>query len=284
MSPPRLVKVSPSRLSTWLDCPRAYRMLYLDRPRPARSPQRAIISVGNSTHAALSRFWELAPQDRVPAAVADVVRGCWQPSGFRDAAQATRWQGTVTQWVVGYLRSIDRTADPLAVERTVAMPTSTLALEGRVDRLDDRDGELVVVDYKTGRGGAEPGTARTSLALGLYALAVSRMWRRPCRRVELHHIPSATTDGHTHTDEALGRKLAQAESIAADVAAAAADFEAHGPGSTAFPPRPSALCRWCTVQAHCPEGLLIGSPQPSWAGLDALEQEGQSPAVAAPAP
>lgn len=30
--------------------------------------------------------------------------------------------------------------------------------------------------------------ARSSLALALYALAVPRMFRKPCLRVELHHL------------------------------------------------------------------------------------------------
>ncbi|MBA2322872.1 MAG: recombinase RecB, partial [Pseudonocardiales bacterium] len=29
--PRRLFKVTPSRLASWLDCPRRYRMTYLDR-------------------------------------------------------------------------------------------------------------------------------------------------------------------------------------------------------------------------------------------------------------
>jgi len=32
--------------------------------------------------------------------------------------------------------------------------------------------------------------ARTSLSLALYALAAARVMRRPCRRVELHHLPT----------------------------------------------------------------------------------------------
>ena len=50
--PQRLYAASPSRLLAWLDCPRRYRMQYLDRPRPAARPQRAHTSVGVATHKA----------------------------------------------------------------------------------------------------------------------------------------------------------------------------------------------------------------------------------------
>ena len=49
--------------------------------------------------------------------------------------------------------------------------------------------ELVVVDYKTGRHLLSTDDARSSLALALYALAAGRVLRRPCHRVELHHLP-----------------------------------------------------------------------------------------------
>ena len=32
--------------------------------------------------------------------------------------------------------------------------------------------------------------ARSSMALALYALAAGRALRRPCHRVELHHLPT----------------------------------------------------------------------------------------------
>ncbi len=56
-------------------------------------------------------------------------------------------------------------------------------------------GELVVVDYKTGRHVLTVDDARTSLALALYALAAERVMRRPCRRVELHHLPTGNGAG-----------------------------------------------------------------------------------------
>ena len=34
--PKKLVRVTPARVATWVDCPRRYRMTYLDRPTPPR--------------------------------------------------------------------------------------------------------------------------------------------------------------------------------------------------------------------------------------------------------
>ncbi len=147
--PARLYPASPSRLLAWLDCPRRYRMQYLDRPRPVPRPPRAHTSVGVATHNALRDFWDLAPAARTPTAVQALVRRSWIDVGFRDPEQSATWRVRTTTRVTEYLRGIDRVRQPLGVERTVSLRTQTMALTGRVDRLDDRDGALVVVDYKT---------------------------------------------------------------------------------------------------------------------------------------
>jgi len=269
--PRRLYCASPSKLLAWLDCPRRYRMQYLDRPRPAVRARRAHTSVGVVTHTVLRDFWDLPAAERTPAAVERLVRKSWIDAGFRDPDQSAHWRGLTTTRVTEYLRNIDRYRQPLGVERTVSLHTQTLAVTGRVDRLDDRDGELVVVDYKTGRAPLSKDDARTSLPLALYAIAVAGMFRRPCARVELHHVPTGEVFAHQHTPETLQRKIAEAESIAFDLRKADASFAELGADSPQFAPRVSPICTWCDYRAHCPEGQRVGPEESDWAGLASEE-------------
>ena len=266
--PTPLYSGSPSRLLAWLDCPRRYRMQYLDRPRPQARAQRAHTSVGIATHNVLRDFWDLPTSQRTPAGVAELVRSSWIDVGFRDPEQSAAWRLRVRDAVTEYLRRSDRERQPVGIERSVSLKTDEIAVTGRVDRLDDRDGELVVVDYKTGRQVPSDDDARTSLPLALYAVASARMFRRPCHRVELHHIPSGTVAVHEHTDESLARKVAEAESIASDLRRADAEFKELGVESTQFTPRPSAICSWCDFRSHCPEGQRMGPEKSDWAGLE----------------
>ena len=57
--PRRLYTCTPTRLTTWLDCPRRYRMNYLDRPAPPKGPPWAHNSLGASVHNALAAWWRL---------------------------------------------------------------------------------------------------------------------------------------------------------------------------------------------------------------------------------
>ena len=275
--PTPLYSGSPSRLLAWLDCPRRYRMQYLDRPRPQAGPQRAHTSVGIATHNALRDFWDLPVGQRTPAGVAELVRSSWIDVGFRDPQQSAGWRLRVRDAVTEYLRSSDRDNQPVGIERSVSLKTDEVAITGRIDRLDDRAGELVVVDYKTGRQVPTDDDARTSLPLALYAVAASRMFRRPCHRVELHHVPSGTIAAHEHTDESLARKIAEAESIASDLRRADAEFKELGVESTRFAPRTSAICSWCDFRAHCPEGQQMGPEKSDWAGLEPAGYETTPP-------
>ena len=266
--PRRLYAASPSKLLTWVDCPRRYRFEYLDRPRPEKAPPRAHTSLGVAVHGALARWWDLPLEGRTPSAAAGLVRSAWVRGGFRDDAQSERWRATAAVQTAAYTERLDPADQPLGIERTVSLRTETMALTGRVDRLDDRDGELVVVDYKTSRRPPGADEARTSLALAFYALAVAGIFRRACRRVELHHVPTGEVVVHQHTTESLARKVAEAESIASDLRRADADHAKHGVGSSLFPPRVSPICTWCDFRAHCPEGQLVGAEKSDWAGLD----------------
>ena len=205
--PRRLFAASPSRMLTWLDCPRQYRLRYLDVPRPTPRRQRAHTTVGTVTHTVLRDFWDLPPHERTQARVSAIVDGNWSPVGFRDEEQSARWRERVRWHVLAYLGSIGdaRGSRPLGTERTVAFTTTRLAFSGRVDRLDDRDGRLVVVDYKTGRRPPTEEDARTSLAMALYAVGAARVFHRDCVSVELHHVPTGVVAAHEHTSESLAR-------------------------------------------------------------------------------
>ncbi len=268
--PTRLYPATPTRLTTWLNCPRRYRMQYLDRPAPAKGPPWAHTSLGTAVHQALADWFGLDPAARTPEAAGRRVLARWRPEGFRDAEQSRRWSRRAAQETAEYAATQDASDEPVGVERTVAVRTDRLALSGRVDRLDDRGGELVVVDYKTSRRPLGDDDARTSLPLAVYAVAVAGMFRRPCRTVELHHVPTGRVLRHEASPESLRRKVCEAESIGRDLAVADAGHRdgSIAPDDPTFAPRTGPLCGWCDYREHCPDGLAAGPAKARWAALE----------------
>ena len=252
--PGRLVRVTPARLATWDGCPRKYRMTYLDKPTPPRAGAWAHSTLGAVVHNALRAFFELPLVQRTPERAAELVGRCWKSDGFESARQAAEYRERARGWVADYVRGTDVDA-PVALERWVSAPAGSIIAEGRVDRIDRRGAEFVVVDYKTGRRALTTADARDSRALALYALAARKTLRGRCCRVELHHLPSGSVVSWEHTEDTVTEHLRSAEQLAAELRSAG---EAHEAGQyrdeELFPPRVGRHCSWCDFRAHCPEG------------------------------
>lgn len=265
-------------------------MVYLERPSPPKGPPWAHNSFGATVHNALAGWWRLPLARRDPVAAGQLVKDGWIVEGYAGDEQSASYLTRAMAMVERYVATLDPTAEPVGVERVVATKTELIAVSGRIDRLDDRpaspgaqprepvqpgvpgqDRDLVVVDYKTGRTPPTATDARSSLALALYALAAGRVLRRPCSRVELHHLPTEQVVAWEHTPESLDRHLGRAEDIALECADADERFRSSEDpadrGDAVFPPRPGRWCAWCDYRAHCPEGQRAGPAKRPWDGL-----------------
>ena len=287
--PRRLWSCTPTRLDTWLTCPRRYRFTYLDRRQ--RAMPWAHNSVGSAVHNALRDWWSLPIDRRTVDSVEGLLTKGWLTDGFRDDAQSMRWRRHAVDMTSAYVATLDPAVEPAGVERTVSTATHGMALSGRVDRIDRRtsdDGgeELVIVDYKTGRRPLDVDDAKSSLALAVYAVAARRSLRLRSRRVELHHLPTGTVAAYDHSEESLERHLGRAESIAAEASAADTawrgglsarlddandgDADALEAIDAVLPPAPGPGCSWCDFRRWCPAGRAASIEITPWDGLAEL--------------
>lgn len=271
--PERLFVCTPSKLGAYADCPRRYRHSYVDRPTPPKGPAWAHNSLGASVHTALRNWYGLPPARRRPEALPSLLRATWVRDGYRDEEQERAIFRHALDWLESYVDTLSPEDEPVGVERVVAVKTAVLAFNGRADRIDSRPGpdgpELVIVDYKTGRAGLDADDARGSQALALYAYAAQRVFRRPCRRVELHHLPSGTVAAHEHTEESLARQVSRAEATARDITAAERAVADGGDPDQAFPVTPGPGCSWCDYRRTCPAGAEATAKEP-WAAVERL--------------
>jgi RecB family exonuclease len=253
-----LIEVSPTKLDAWQECPFRYRLSYVDRV--AVDGSWAHLSMGNAIHAALRDWFDLEEPERDPSEAGRLVGRHWSALGFMDADQSQQWQQISAGMVEAYCRQ-HPAPTPHSRERTISALGTSVRVRGRVDRIDERDGELVIVDYKTGRHVPTDEDARVSRALAIYAAVAQRALRRPVWTVELHHVPSGVIARHRHTPESLSRQMARVESIGRDIAAA----EEKG-DDVSFPASPGPLCAWCDFREHCPDSAAVPAV-PRWAGL-----------------
>lgn len=269
--PERLFVCTPSKLAAYEDCPRRYRYAYVDRPAPAKGPPWAHNSLGASVHTALRNWFDIAPGRRAPQALSTLLKATWVREGYRDDEQERRVFRRALSWLDAYVRTLEPGEEPLGVERVVAARTSVIAFSGRADRIDSRPGaqgpQLAIIDYKTGRIGLDADDARGSRALALYAYAAERVFRRRCRRVELHHLPTGTVAAHEHTEETIARHVRRAEETARDIVAGERAVAAGADPDQTFPVAPGSRCSWCDYRRVCPAGALAPAKEP-WAAVE----------------
>jgi hypothetical protein len=109
--------------------------------------------------------------------------------------------------------------------------------------------------------------ARGSPALAAYVLGARRTLRRPCSRVELHHLPTGTVASFEHTDRSLANHVRRAEDIAIDITAATEAMEAGESPDEAFPTVPGRQCSWCDFRPSCPTGQAAAPARETWSFL-----------------
>ena len=254
--PTRLFACTPSRLAAF-DCPRRYRFTYLDRPAPPRGPP------WGAQHRRRRR--PPGPAPLVVAAAratarpdegAALVERHWQSRRLpRRACRATGLRG---HGRVGARLPAGTSTRPTSRSASSAPSPpapSASRCRGRVDRIDEREGELVVVDYKTGRRGSD--RRRRPRVAGARAVRPRRAPHpAPCvptRRA----APPAHRHGRRRSTTPTSRWAATCSAPRPppqDIVTATDTLAAGADPDEVFPAGAGAGLFVVRLPAHCPEG------------------------------
>ena len=161
--------LTPSKISKFVSCPLAFRFSYLERlPEPA-SPQQVR---GTLLHRTLQLLFSEGPAgSRTRARALQALEAAWGELAdgpeVEDLHLDERGEATFVkesaELVERYFALEDpTTVHPVGLELDLRARLGDVELRGIIDRLDRLpDGDLVVVDYKTGRAPApsSPGLA-----------------------------------------------------------------------------------------------------------------------------
>jgi putative RecB family exonuclease len=279
MALPLPSSLSPSKVSSFKDCALAFRLSVIDRLPEPPSPHAA---KGTLVHRALELLmWEEEPSRRtVDVALEKLTRAIPEvldSAEYENLGLSPDDRDAFIQDAEVLIRNYFRLEDPAAVhvigtELRMSVTMGTLKLSGVIDRLElDREGALVVTDYKTGRA---PSANLEQSRLGgvhFYAFLCEQVLGQRPARIQLLHLREPIAISTTPSDQSIRGLQQQTGAIwtAVEQACAREDFR----------PRPGRLCDYCAYHEFCPAvggdlGRLEAMGATSEAPLDAAVAAG----------
>ena len=227
------LRLSPSAVSEYENCPQLYRYRKIDKlPEPPSLDAER----GTLVHTILQDLFEIPAPERTPAAAIDLLPSRWSAQFDRASALIS------TYFTLENPTAFDATHREMHLENDF---DTNVYLHGYVDRLDIAPtGEVRIVDYKTGKA-PKPGWEEKALfQLQVYALLYWKNTGVLPRLLQLIYlgdgkvIKSNPTMSDIESAEKVLRRVAKDIFISIE--------------KEYWPPKPSRLCDWCYFKSICP--------------------------------
>ncbi len=243
--------LSPSSAAAFDQCPRRWRLKYVDRlPDPSSEPAL----VGSFAHRVLEFLCGLPSTLRTQAQAKALAGELWpdfaqEPDYVAlelddDRARAFRWQAWLSILGLWEIEDPSR-VDVVSTEQKVSVELAGVPFVGVIDRVERVGGRLVVSDYKSGTLPGHRWRADKVQQVLLYAAALARADGEQPERARLLYLGQRILD-ITVTD----RRIAEAE----EQLTTTWDAVSSACSADRFDPNPGVLCGWCPFAAQCPEG------------------------------
>ena len=242
--------LSPSRVEAFTSCPMLFRFVSIEK---IDDPPSIHTTRGSLVHRALELAFSHPAPDRTPANFASSVEAAI--AEYRELPDFTRLGLGDEQseqlfhecrhLVDNYQRMEDpRAVKAIGLELCLGAQIDGLQLRGIIDRLDLRDGELVVTDYKTGRAPSANWELRSLSGVRFYALLCKQVFGRLPAAIRLLYLSTGEIIEATPSEQAANFVAARTAAVwkAVERACLTGDFK----------PRPTSLCERCAFRAWCP--------------------------------
>lgn len=169
--------LSYSQIETFQTCPLHYKLRYIYKvPTPPSGSQ----SFGTAMHATLKNFFEEVKSGAKPSdkLLYDLLDKNWVKEGYKSKTHEKEFFQKGKLYLSGFLKNgFNPKILPVALEQPFTVPIGKdLKIGGRVDRVDDLgNGEIEIVDYKTGATIPLQRDVDRNLQLSFYALAATKI-------------------------------------------------------------------------------------------------------------
>ena len=243
--------LSPSRASQFKTCPKQFKFANIDK---IKEPTTEVQAKGTTVHQALEDLFDLKPDERNTEKLHNLFREAWTKvrgndehyNLFSSVEEEREWGLDGLKLLNNYMSIEDPTSfEPLERERWVRGSIEDLNLRGILDRMDrNNKGELVIVDYKSGKAPLAKYKEPRFFALKLYALLIQKELGEMPSELKLIYLKNSTIHTLKVTQDSLDQVKIEVLEIWNNIKKA---FE-----SNEFPATKNTLCDWCYYKPICP--------------------------------
>ena len=243
--------LSPSRASQFKTCPKQFKFANIDK---IKEPTTEVQAKGTTVHQALENLFDLKPDERNTEKLHNLFREAWTKvrgndehhNLFSSVEEEREWGLDGLKLLNNYMSIEDPTSfEPLERERWVRGSIEDLNLRGILDRMDrNNKGELVIVDYKSGKAPLAKYKEPRFFALKLYALLIQKELGEMPSELKLIYLKNSTIHTLKVTQDSLDQVKIEVLEIWNNIKKA---FETNE-----FPATKNTLCDWCYYKPICP--------------------------------
>ncbi|HKU49919.1 MAG TPA: ATP-dependent DNA helicase [Nitrososphaera sp.] len=183
------IHLSASAIKTYIDCPLKFKFSYiLGVPQPAMP----YFDLGTSVHAVAEHMTKMQLEGTAPSAelASELLKMEWNANSFQSETQETQAKEKAKAMLRTYLQWLSANPNsPVAAEAEFTIQIAGVPFHGFIDRVEQRpDGELEVVDFKTGAVYENAKSIREDPQMNIYALGVQKLFGKLPRKASLFYI------------------------------------------------------------------------------------------------
>lgn len=242
--------LSPSSISTFVQCPLKYKYSRIDGI--VEPPTEATI-LGNFVHSILEGFYRRSPDERSVATARQIASAEWvkyehDVTGIlRNNTTNIRQFRWKAWWCVENLMSMEKAMEMSfgGIETELDHEIDGVRVKGFVDRWAEVGNKIVIGDYKTGKTPKEQWQDDKFDQLLIYAIILSETVGKDIGELELLYLKDGVRLRKTPTQEDVARLKAKIREVRNSI-----DERCR---SGVFETKKSNLCSWCHFKTICPE-------------------------------
>ncbi|MCL4382861.1 ATP-dependent helicase [Patescibacteria group bacterium] len=177
--------LSYSQIQTFEVCPLHYKLRYIFK---VPTPPTAAQSIGSSAHNTLDKFYASVLAGKKPSLnlLKETLNKEWVEEGFTSKSHERQSFKKAEKILTSfYKKEFDAKHLPISLEQMFKVPIASerpLMIGGKIDRVDEVEGGIEIIDYKTGERVPSQKDADKDMQLTIYALAATSIKSVPFDR------------------------------------------------------------------------------------------------------